>query len=661
MLAVVPALPAAALTSEACPSTIPGAGFIDLGGLSVDAVDAIDCVAFYDITRGTSTNTFTPNGTVPRWQMAIFLVRTAAALGVSLPSGASQGFTDVGAFDSVTQTAINQLKQLGITAGTSPTTFNPNGTVPRWQMAIFITRLLARVGASLPSGTPQGFTDIATFDAFTQTAINQMKQLGITSGTSSTTYAPNLDVLRWQMALLLARSAESGGGFPYKITVTPATPSAQTTDAVTVTVTVRNADGTNAANRRVDLFVLGSLDANGRCVLDTDAKIGTGDAGTGTNCTIDNGDPTTDNQGRLTVTLTHTNVLEQDTIYAWTGENNEVFDLQDVRGEATATLTWVAPVTALDLPTSVAAAFGSTASVKAQLLGPGGVPQAIQGQAIRFTVRRGSVTILATSLTTGADGAATLTYVGPGDPTGGNDAPVTDTVTAFWDKDGDGSDDGAAEFDDSGTVVWDDGLPLATTAILSQPSVSSLVATSTSVTITVRDKFAQPVAGAEVDFVASTGPSLTDAVTNGAGQATFTYAGPAGNQAGSVDANVDLNGDGDTSDDGDLGLVAVVDLAHYWVEVAGNLAGTTEFDLLAGDAGANTIDVVVALGSQYLRLAYDTNDQFNVNGQPKTLAEFETALAALTLPDVDGPGNTSLLTFPYSAAPAAASVFVLTT
>ena len=67
--------------------------------------------------------------------MALFLVRAAAALGQTLPSGASQGFTDIAGFDAATQTAINQLKQLNITMGTSATTFGPTGTVPagRWR------------------------------------------------------------------------------------------------------------------------------------------------------------------------------------------------------------------------------------------------------------------------------------------------------------------------------------------------------------------------------------------------------------------------------------------------------------------------------------------------------------------------------------------------
>jgi hypothetical protein len=44
-----------------------------------------------------------------------------------------------------------------------------------------------------------------------------------------------------------------------------------------------------------------------------------GDAGTGTNCKIDSNDPKTNSIGFATVTLTHANVQEIDTVYAWLG------------------------------------------------------------------------------------------------------------------------------------------------------------------------------------------------------------------------------------------------------------------------------------------------------------------------------------------------------
>ncbi len=661
LVALVPALPALALVSEACPSTLPAGGFNDLGGQSADAVDAIDCVAHYRIALGTSSTTFSPNSSVPRWQMALFLVRSAAALGQTLPNGASQGFTDITGFDGATQTAINQLKQMGITTGTSPTTFGPNGTVPRWQMALFLTRLLVRVGVVLPNGASQGFGDISGFDSVTQAAINQLRQLGISLGTTPTTFAPNLEVTRWQMALFLARVLETAGGVPYRITAALSSTFSQTGTAVVLTITVRTPNGAVAPGRRVDVFVASSIDNNGRCVLDSDAGVAGGDEATGTNCVLDNNDPQTNNNGVVTVNLTHNATQETDTIYIWTGEIGETFDLQDVRGETTVQLTWGAAPTGLNLPATVNAGFGTSASVKAQLTGPGGASVALAGQNIRFTVRRGGNAIVDQTVVTGADGSATLVYAGPADPSGGDDPAVTDNVTAFWDKDKDNVDDGAAEFDDTGTVVWDDLQPLVTTATLSQSEVSTLLGAFTTITATVRDKFNQPVVNANVTFTSSQ-MSTTVVATNGAGVASTSYTVAAGDTADVIDASVDANRDGDTNDPGDLGFGGVGDIVHYWVENAGTLSGSTSFDVIAVNAGNNTVDVVQIGAANYLRLSYDANDQFNVNGGPaETLNEFESALTGLSLPDLDGNGSTELATNPYSTPAAAASVFLLQT
>ena len=660
LAALVPALPALALVSEACPTTVPSRGFTDLGGQTADTVDAIDCVAHYGVAQGTSSTTFSPNTSVLRWQMALFLVRAATALGQTLPSGASQGFTDIAGFDAATQTAINQLKQMNITTGTSSTTFGPNGTVPRWQMALFLTRLLVNVGVTLPSGASQGFTDISGFDAATQAAVNQLRQLAISLGTTSTTFAPNLEVTRWQMALFLARGLDTAGGLPYRITASLSTTTAQTGSTVVLTVTVRNPNGTVAPGRRVDVFVASSLDGSGRCVLDADADVAGGDEATGTNCVLDNSDPVTNNSGVITLNLTHTATQEVDTVYVWTGEIAETFDLQDVRGEAALQLTWGPAPTGLDLPASVSARYGGSGSITAQLVGAGGAGVPLANQSIRFTVQRGGVTILSQTVQTLANGSATLTYTGPVDPNPSADNPIlTDTVTAFWDRDNDNVDDGATEFNDTGNVNWDDDLPLGTTAVLSQTEVSTLLASSTTISITVRDKFGQGVSGATVNFDSA---SPNTVVTNASGVASFTYTVASGDGPDVIDAEVDLDGDGNVTEAGDLEQADVANLTHYWVEAAVSLSGTTEFDVIAFNNSANTIDVVQIGASNYFRLTYDDNDQFNVNGGgAESLAQFETAMAGLSLPDLDGDEATELVTNPYSAPAGSASVFLLET
>jgi hypothetical protein len=199
---LLPALPISAQTSAnlACLS-VPDSGFADVPPTSVHKRD-IDCVAARGIAMGTGPGIYSPEGLVPRWQMAVFLTRMFAVL----PDGAGGVFNDVAALPLETQFAINQLKRLGVTAGTTPGTFDPITTVPRWQMATFIIRVLTRYGVSLPDGSSQGFADVSDLSVEARTAINQARQLGIATGTSSSTFDPFSPVRRDQMASFLARA-----------------------------------------------------------------------------------------------------------------------------------------------------------------------------------------------------------------------------------------------------------------------------------------------------------------------------------------------------------------------------------------------------------------------------------------------------------------------
>ncbi len=652
------AMPAAhALTSEACPTSIPAAGFTDLGGLSADAVDAIDCVKFYGIALGTSTTKFSPSDSVSRWQMALFLIRTAEDIGIVLPSGVSQGFTDIGGYGSDVQKAINQLAQLDITQGTTVTTFAPAATVSRWQMALFLTRLYTKAGFVLPSGTAQGFNDISAYPSDTQKAINQLAQLGIATGTTASTYSPGAVVFRWQMALFLARELDSTKAKPYTVTVAASSVLASTADTVTLTVTVKNANGTAANNISVDVFV-GTLKSDGTCTVDTDAKLNGGDEGTGTDCKIDSGDPKTNTSGIVTVAFTHTTVQETDKVYAWIGETGETFDDDLVRTKASIDVIW-GPAPAAIVATDVIAKFGTTAVISIKFIDGTGATVALANQTISVKVKRGSSTIKSADVVTNGSGIGTYSYVGPADPSGGDDAIVLDIVTVFWDKDGDGVDDGTAELDDTSTVTWDDDLPRADNAVLSATTVSRLSGSSHAITIKVTDKFGSAVSGAVANWTVTgvNTDSGTTGTTNSSGIATFTYVA-ANPGEDSVDAEVDVADDGSI----DIGFGSVSNLTVFTVDTAPSLAGSIKFDIIAVDTSADTIDVKkLTGGTAYYRLTYDNNnDSYTVSGLATTRSAFETALNALTLPDLDGSGGTVLETNPYSSNESDASTWILT-
>ena len=132
--------------------------------------------------------------------------RLSACVGPALEPA---GFHDMEG--SFAEDAADCLAHYGITFGTSPELFSPSDTVTRLQMALFLVRAAGPAGIKLPEVSDQGFADLD----FGSGAVNQMAELGIVEGTSSTTFDPYGLVTRSQMARWLARflsAAPTGPG-----------------------------------------------------------------------------------------------------------------------------------------------------------------------------------------------------------------------------------------------------------------------------------------------------------------------------------------------------------------------------------------------------------------------------------------------------------------
>jgi len=118
--------------------------------------------------------------------------------------------------------AIACIYGLGVTTGTSPTTYSPAGRVTRVQMAAFLTRLYeTMVGDPCPVG-PTPFTDLPG-SSWGDPAIACIYGLGVTTGTSVTTYAPDDLVSRMQMATFLDRLWQAVRGSTEPVVATPFT------------------------------------------------------------------------------------------------------------------------------------------------------------------------------------------------------------------------------------------------------------------------------------------------------------------------------------------------------------------------------------------------------------------------------------------------------
>ena len=93
----------------------------------------INALAAAGITAGCTADRFCPNGVVTRAQMATFLARA-----FDLPSTSTDYFADDNS--SPHEARINALARSGITSGCGGSSFCPNGSVTRGQMAAFLHR-----------------------------------------------------------------------------------------------------------------------------------------------------------------------------------------------------------------------------------------------------------------------------------------------------------------------------------------------------------------------------------------------------------------------------------------------------------------------------------------------------------------------------------------
>ena len=149
-----------------------------------------------EVTTGISDTEYGPNRPVTRAQMGTFLQR---ALG--LPPSTTNRFPDVDP-GSVHAPGINAIAEAEITLGRADGTYDPAGSVSRAEMASFLARAAGLEGVQ---GT--GFTDVDPTSVHTPN-IYAVRDAQITTGVTATTFDPEGDVTRAQMASFLIRTIE---------------------------------------------------------------------------------------------------------------------------------------------------------------------------------------------------------------------------------------------------------------------------------------------------------------------------------------------------------------------------------------------------------------------------------------------------------------------
>jgi len=157
--------------------------------------DAVSWMRSSGVTTGCSATSFCPDRAMTREQQITFLWRYA-----DRPSpGAPSPFIDVEAGKYYTD-PVSWAYNNGITNGVSPVSFGTGRPITRAQAVTFLWR---QAGEPAPR-IANPFADVPAGTYYTD-PVRWAFETGITTGTSSTTFAPNQAVTRVQFAAFLSR------------------------------------------------------------------------------------------------------------------------------------------------------------------------------------------------------------------------------------------------------------------------------------------------------------------------------------------------------------------------------------------------------------------------------------------------------------------------
>ena len=150
------------------------------------------------ITTGTTKNTFAPENSCTRAQVVTFLWR---ACGSPEPMSAVNPFTDV-ADGTYYYKAVLWAVEQGITTGTTATTFSPEDTCTRGQVATFLWRAQGRPA---PAENAEPFSDVAE-NVYYYEPILWAVENNITQGTGKGRFSPENECTRGQIVTFLYRT-----------------------------------------------------------------------------------------------------------------------------------------------------------------------------------------------------------------------------------------------------------------------------------------------------------------------------------------------------------------------------------------------------------------------------------------------------------------------
>ncbi|MDE0232021.1 MAG: S-layer homology domain-containing protein [bacterium] len=674
--------PSYTATFDACMG-VPASDFEDVADSHANAGD-IHCIAYYGITKGTSATTYSPLMSVTREHMALFLTRLAGLVGIEMASDpAGPGFEDIVELPAESQTAINQLADLGITQGTSDTTYSPADPVTRGHMALFIARLMNRMDPMEVAGETYGykpedvvevkavadsdpsdnvddsvaavslgspFTDLGSATKSAYDAITALYELGVASGINATHYSPLTSITRASMAEFMAGVLDHSNARPAGISIQAVTSWAfGAIDNTDVVVSYRTDSFEPMVDVELLYFHTGNAvasDPNTAGMLKDDGTC----SGTDGNCTGQENDFTDDN-GNFSIDGAVVEG-EMNTYYAWmSDDNNETFGPEATQASVAlssdedATIYTVesdiskqADANTVDMDVTNSVTF--TVQLKDGDATDTGDDVARPDVEINVAYRRytdtnendtiddGADTLVSISnakLTTDNKGQATYTVNAPVTDSTKDDESVLDQITFS---------SGLADPSNASLIVWTDDAPgTPNKAVImvddpgyavKYPSDGSLVV-DVSATVTLYDKYGNPAGRTYlVDATVGTGDgsALNDVHVNRKGQARLNRTKiPAGDGVNTVEVVIVAITEKDGTTDANISGAAI-NTENNTAQLVSKATGpTTATDVTVAEVYA---DEDKFRGSDNNLYSYDSDDTYvNAMGELIDVATFE--------------------------------------
>ncbi len=169
------------------------------------AKDDILFVANRGLMTGTSTTTFSPNGSMTRGMFVTALGRLASA---DISAYKQSNFTDVKA-DAYYMGYIEWGVKNNILVGIGGGKFDPDGLVTREQMSVIMDRYATAIGFKLPEVHTQNvFADNAKIGAWATPSVKRIQMAGIIQGKNNNIYDPQGTATRAEVSAVLRRFVE---------------------------------------------------------------------------------------------------------------------------------------------------------------------------------------------------------------------------------------------------------------------------------------------------------------------------------------------------------------------------------------------------------------------------------------------------------------------